>query len=116
LRNYGQLRLLNKDERDIQRLDDITDARKLIDLYQLGKSQLVFSLAELVNKNPLPVIYDATSVFSNIMTAITPTSATNEEDSSIRCVPKKGYWHGGDEILMYIPKIDKRKSNLLFFF
>ncbi len=107
---------LLSDEKDIQRIDDPNDARKLIDLYQLRKSQLVFSLAELVYEDQLPVIYDATSIYSNIMTAIPPsTVATNNGDLSIRCVPQKGYWHGGDEILMVIPKIDKRKSNLLFY-
>jgi len=130
LRNYGQLRLLNRgntnyiqskiwfsllaDERDIQRINDPNDARKLIDLYQLGKSQLVFSLAELVYENQYPVIYDATSLYSNIMNAI--TSTTSDDDLSIKCVPQKGDWRGNDEILMVLPKIDRRKSNLLFLF
>lgn len=55
------------------------------------------------------------------MTAVTSTSTTsNDDDLSIRCVPQKGYWQGGDEILMVLPRIDRRKSNLLlillFFF
>ncbi len=104
------------DEKDIQRINDPTDARKLIDLYQLGKSQLVFSLAELVYENQLPVIYDAISVFSNIMNAISSTSSTTtDDDLSIKCVPKKGSWQGNDEIFMVIPKIDRRKRNLLFY-
>ncbi|CAF5082327.1 unnamed protein product, partial [Rotaria sp. Silwood1] len=55
LRNYGPLRLLNKDTSDIQRTSDSYDARKLMDIYQLGKSQLLFSIAELINDTLIPV-------------------------------------------------------------
>ncbi|CAF4749190.1 unnamed protein product, partial [Rotaria sp. Silwood2] len=107
LRNYGPLYLLNKDVRDIQRTSNSHDARKLMNVYQLGRSQLVFSIAELVSDRLLPVIYDATSAYSKIMTAIKTT--TTDDKSFVRCVPQKGNWLGGDEILMVIPKLNKRK-------
>ncbi len=112
LRNYGRLRVLNTDQEDIQRLDDPTDARKLIEIYQLNKSQLVFSLAELVSKNQLPVIYDVTTVCSNIMIAMPSATASSFDESSVKCVPRKGSWEGGDEVLMVIPKIDRRRCKL----
>lgn len=98
------------DKRDIQRLNDPTDARRMIELYQLGKSQLVFSLAEVIYDNQYPVIYAATSIYSEIMTAIPSTSSTNEDDLTVRCVPQRGYWQGEEEILMVVPKLDKRKG------
>jgi len=33
------------------------------------------------------------------------------DDELIICTPKKGDWAGGDEVLMIIPKLDRRKSN-----
>ncbi|CAF2380013.1 unnamed protein product [Rotaria sp. Silwood2] len=108
LRNYGEFSLLNTDEKDILRTNDIHDARKVIDVYQLGKSQLLFSIAEKSNDDLLPGIYDETSVYSHIMTATTATP-TNNDESLVRFVPKKGCWFGGDDILMVIPKLDKRK-------
>ncbi|CAF1104258.1 unnamed protein product [Rotaria sp. Silwood1] len=95
-------------EKDIIRVDDLHDARKIIEAYQLGKSQLLFSLAELFDNDPLPVIYDVTSVYSCIMTA-TAAMPINNEELNVRCSPKKGCWEGGDDILMFVPKIDKRK-------
>ncbi len=103
------MRLLNEDVRDIPRTNDPTDARQLIDAYQLGSSRLVFSIAEFINDNMLPVIYSTTSVYSNIMTATTTT--TNDDNSFVRCAPQKGHWHGGDDILMVVPKLDRRKCN-----
>jgi hypothetical protein len=33
------------------------------------------------------------------------------EDDTVKCSPKKGDWNGGDDILMTIPKLDKRKGD-----
>ncbi|CAF1060927.1 unnamed protein product [Rotaria sordida] len=107
LKNHGPLRIFNSDEKDIQRLEDPTDSKKLIEIYDLRHSQLVFSIAVFQDNIQLPVIYDISSVFSHQMTATT-TSINN--DSSFRCSPQSGDWHGGEEIIMVIPKIDKRKS------
>ncbi|CAF0971435.1 unnamed protein product [Rotaria sordida] len=114
LRNYGQLRLLKEDEKDFPRTDNPHDVRRIIDIYQLGKSQLLFSMAQLVQDDLLPIIYDVTSVLSHIMTAIIATHIKNPE-SFVRCVPKKGRWSGGDNILMVIPKLDKRKTCQVYF-
>lgn len=111
LRNYGPLRLLHGDETDIQRVDDPRDARGIINTYQLHRSQLVFSLAELVRNNQLPVIYNATAVYSNIMTAIVPTTSTNSDDTRIRYAPREGSWHGGEEMIMVIPRLVRRGCN-----
>jgi hypothetical protein len=83
----------------------------LISTYQLGQSQLLFSIAELFHESHLPVVYNANSVYSNTMTASTPT--VNGDGSSLMCAPQRGDWNGGDEVLMVIPKLDKRKRNLL---
>jgi hypothetical protein len=39
------------------------------------------------------------------------TTQTNDDDISVRCSPQRGDVHGGEEILMVIPKVDKRKGN-----
>ncbi|CAF3772748.1 unnamed protein product [Rotaria socialis] len=108
LRNHGALRLFNSDEKDNDRLQDPTDVRRFIEIYELKKSQLVFSIATIQANTQLPVIYDISSVFSHVMTAI--TAPMNDEDIGFRCSPKKGDCKGGDEIIMVIPKIDRRKS------
>ncbi|CAF4974252.1 unnamed protein product, partial [Rotaria sp. Silwood1] len=107
LKNYGQFCILNTDEKDVSRTHDPYDARKIINIYQLRKSQLLFSIAELFHEDLLPGIYDETSVYSHIMTAITTT--VNDNVSLVRYAPKQGHWQGGDEVLMFIPKLDKRK-------
>ncbi|CAF2375946.1 unnamed protein product [Rotaria sp. Silwood2] len=108
LKNHGPLRVFNSDEKDEHRLEDPTDARKLIETYELRHSQLVFSIAVFQNNTQLPVIYDISSVFSHKMTAIQATM--HDDDSSFRCTPQSGDWQGGEEIIMVVPKIDKRKS------
>ncbi|CAM4842287.1 unnamed protein product [Rotaria magnacalcarata] len=108
LRNHGPLRLFNSDEKDNGRLQDPTDVRRFIEIYELKKSQLVFSIAALQPDTLLPVIYDISSAFSHVMTAI--TASMNDEDIGFRCSPRKGDCKGGDEIIMVIPKIDRRKS------
>lgn len=110
LRNYGRLRLVDDGQEDIQRVDNIRDARKIIETYQLNRCQLLFSLAELLREGELPVVYAATTIGSNIMTAISSSSASNNnEDAEVRFVPRKGSWTGGEEILMVIPKLDRRR-------
>ncbi len=34
------------------------------------------------------------------------------DEDTIKCTPKKGDWIGGDEILMVIPTLDKRKGKI----
>jgi hypothetical protein len=90
-------------------MEDPTDPRKIIEIYQLVQSQLLFSIAIFQNNQPLPVIYDVSSVFSHIMIAM--TAQGNDDDISVRCSPQRGDVQGGEEILMVIPKVDKRKGN-----
>ncbi|CAF5141350.1 unnamed protein product, partial [Rotaria sp. Silwood1] len=40
----------------------------------------------------------------------TKTTPIKYDESNVRCVPQKGCWQGGDDILMDIPKLDKRKA------
>jgi len=115
LRNYGPLRLLNSNEHYILLESDSTHARKLTDIYQLGKSQLIFSLAELVPSSPLPIIYDATSSYSTIITGSNPPPQTSiARGSSVICVPNRGSWLGNQEVLMVLSKLDRRKCRFEF--
>ncbi|CAF1232273.1 unnamed protein product [Rotaria sordida] len=114
LRNYGKLCPLDTDEKDISYATNLHNARRIIDTYQLEKSQLLFSIAELVSDDLSFDIYHETSVYSIIMTANTLTHINNDE-SFVRCVPTKGHWNGGDDILMIIPKLDKRKACQIYF-
>lgn len=84
----------------------------MIELYQLSQSRLLFSIADRMSPEILPVIYERTSVFSQVMTSI-QTVSVNEDDLIVRCVPRRGRWRGGDEIVMIIPKIDKRKGKIV---
>jgi hypothetical protein len=86
----------------------------MIETYQLAQSQLLFSIAVFQNNQQLPVIYDVSSVFSQIMTAI--ITSTNDDDISVRCSPQRGDQKGGDEILMVIPRVDKRRGNSIVYF
>lgn len=129
LRSYGPLHVLNSGkkifnqlssiyrckrigEKDYQRLDDPTDIRKIIDTYQLTQSQIVCSIAIFQNNQQLPVVYNVSSVFSKMMTAAQAHS--NDDDISVRCSPQRGDAHGGDEILMVIPRVDKRRGEFSY--
>ncbi len=46
---------------------NIHDAKQIIGTYQLWKSQLVFTIAERLNKTQLPIPISHTSVTSQIM-------------------------------------------------
>lgn len=41
----------------------------------------------------------------------TPAASTILDEDTVICTPRKGAWAGGDEILMMIPKLDRRKGN-----
>lgn len=97
--------------KDVQRLDDPTDPRKIIDTYQLPQSQIVCSIATFQNNQQVPVIYRVSSVFSKVMTAVAVQN--NEDDISVHCSPQYGDARGGDEILMVIPRVDKRRGRFL---
>ncbi|UJR23124.1 hypothetical protein I4U23_026145 [Adineta vaga] len=112
LKNIERLRIVDSNELDIQRVDVLGGARKLIDTYQLVNSQLLFSVAEMRN-NLQTIIYHATSVYSNVMSP--PTNAGNENNSIVRYTPQSGSWIGNDTIIMVIPKLDRRKPCEVYF-
>ena len=33
------------------------------------------------------------------------------DEETVICTPRKGDWNGGDNLLMTIPKLDRRKGN-----
>jgi hypothetical protein len=45
------------------------------------------------------------------MTAMTTT--VNDDDISVRCSPQRGDSQGGEEVLMVIPKVDKRRGTFI---
>ncbi|CAF2877017.1 unnamed protein product [Rotaria sp. Silwood2] len=120
LKSYGPLHLFDLNQTDIQRVMNSHDAKQIIETYQLWKSQLVFTIAERLYNDLFPVPIPSTSVTSQIMC----DEASRREkpfindtnyiamlnDDTIKCTPRKGDWNGGDEILMTIPKLDKRRS------
>jgi hypothetical protein len=55
------------DQSDIQRVTSTHDAKQIIETYQLWKSQLVFTIAEGIKNNLLPVPIPHTSVTSQVM-------------------------------------------------
>lgn len=40
----------------------------------------------------------------------TPAALSVLDEDTVICTPRKGAWAGGDEILMVIPKLDRRKG------
>jgi len=58
--------LYNLDQFDHQRIYNSQDAKEKIKLYQLMKSQFVFTIAEVQNSKLVPILH--TSVESCIMT------------------------------------------------
>ncbi|CAF3963887.1 unnamed protein product [Adineta steineri] len=132
LKSYGPLRLYDLNQHDSPRISNVHDAKQIIKVYQLWKSQLIFTVAELVCSNQLPnpeyytSVIHSTSVKSQVMCdvasrqerlpSVNDSLFTTILDSEIvRCVPRKGDWDGGDEILMTIPKIDRHKGFNVYF-
>jgi len=62
--------LYNLDQLDNQRIQNSQSAKQKIAVYQLWKSQLVFTIAEGYNNEHLPVPILHTSVYSQIMTDV----------------------------------------------
>ncbi|CAF4813233.1 unnamed protein product, partial [Rotaria socialis] len=124
LRLYGPLRLFSSNQPDRQVSINVDDAKLKIARYQLWKSQLVFTITELTGTNHWPVPIVHTSVKSQIMI----DRETDKRNASInivndkvktklKCVPQKGDWKGGDEVVIIMPKPIKRKAyNICFDF
>ena len=117
-----------------QNIQNPQDARQTIRLYQLWKSQLVFTIAELQDNNSVSVPILQTSVVSQIMIDITARgqrkffiliihksyfslflapviSVSNGTTANrIKCVPQKGDWQGGNEVVMIMPNLVRQKG------
>ncbi|CAF1022482.1 unnamed protein product [Adineta steineri] len=132
LKSYGPLRLYDSNQHDIPRISNVHDAKQIIKVYELWKSQLIFTVAELACSNQLlnPEYYTSvmysTSVKSQVMCDVASRQerlpsvndsifTTILDNEIVRCVPRKGDWDGGDEILMTIPKIDRHKGFNVYF-
>ena len=103
-------RSFSEDKKDVRFHDG--DMRQLIELYQLDKSQLVFSVTELIHRGKqVPLVYEATSAYSIIISA--QTSPGGDLGAGVQYVPRVGDWQGGGQILMVIPRLDRRKSESL---
>ncbi|CAF4147590.1 unnamed protein product [Rotaria sordida] len=109
-------------KRHIPCITDKQRSKQLIKLYQLWKSQLVFSLAKRLDDNVFDV-FPGTSVLSQVMidemnqkrdeVTTAPTGATNDQDEKFAiCAPERGNWGGGDNILMVLTKLDRKKGIL----
>ena len=90
--------------------DCYMNAKKIIERYQLSQSRLFFSLAAFEPERPtaFPVTYNISTVYSHVITGT--KVSTNDNDACFRYSPQKGDCQGGDEILMFIPQLDRRKS------
>ncbi|CAF0888164.1 unnamed protein product [Rotaria sordida] len=124
LRSHSPFRIIDSNQRHIPCIAHKQRSKQLIKLYQLWKSQLVFSLAKRVDNNVFN-IFPGTSVLSQVMMdemnqkrrkyGITAASAvaTNEQDVKFAtCAPEIGNWAGGDNVLMVLTKLDRKKGIL----
>ena len=98
-----------EDETEVRR--DDRHGREWIDLYQLKKSQLVFTVGRVFPTLDLPLVYEASSAYSITMSPQTTFSCGR--DAEVRCAPRTGDWLGGDEILMVIPRLNRRQGESL---
>ncbi|CAF2241671.1 unnamed protein product [Rotaria magnacalcarata] len=124
LKLYGPLRLFRSNQPDLQVVMNAEDTKRKIITYQLWKSQLAFTITELNGTSHWPVPIAHTMVKSQIMI----DGATNQRNTPInivddksktklKCVPQKGDWKGGDEVVIIMPKPTKRKVyNICFDF
>ncbi|CAF3827840.1 unnamed protein product, partial [Adineta steineri] len=120
LKSYGPMRLFNQHVN--QHFQQTNDPKDIIDTYQLKKSQLVFTIAERFDNNPIPVPIPHTSVISQIMTDIANDTqksfmihAADTFIGTIQCIPQKADWTGGDQILIIMPYLIKQKEYSVVF-
>ncbi|CAF2888304.1 unnamed protein product [Rotaria sp. Silwood2] len=135
LKKYGPLRLFSSSEKifnnnhvlpsnflftldqpDTQRILNLEDAKSKITIYQLKKSQFIFTIAERHPNVFLPIPMPHTSVESEIMIDtgndgrdLSMNSLRGKSNNPIKCIPQKGDWQGGDEIVIIMSKPIKRK-------
>ncbi|CAF4117448.1 unnamed protein product, partial [Rotaria magnacalcarata] len=116
------MRFFDSEQQNNIDIETPKDAKQKISLYQLNKAQLVFTLAEQYDCNHFPIPIRHTSVESQIMidigmddpsTSMSP--AIERKTNIIKCVPQKGDWAGGDEVVIIMSEPIKRKVNYVFF-
>lgn len=86
----------------------ILDVRRCIDTYHLDQCQLAFSVAEITDSGHGPIIYDSTTVFSNVISA--KKSCWQPTEQRVRCVPSYGDVQGDEPVFLFIPSLDRRKG------
>ncbi|CAF1360935.1 unnamed protein product [Adineta steineri] len=114
LRELSSLKPLIFEGENNQCTRHATDLRSAVKRYRLEQSQLLFSIATFKSSTEPPIIYRVSNVFSNEM--IGRIGVTTDDSVGFRCSPLRGDWQGHDEILMVIPKIDKRKPLTVYFY
>ncbi|CAF1155658.1 unnamed protein product [Rotaria sordida] len=118
LKSYGPFRLFNSGQPDTQCILNSQDAKCKIATYQLKKSQFIFTIAERHNNRFFPIPILDTSVASQIIVdEVTDkkNSTINPSNDQIKCIPQKGDWQGGDEVLIIMPKPIKGKKYTICF-
>ncbi|CAF1075259.1 unnamed protein product [Rotaria sordida] len=127
LRSHSPFRVIDSNQRHIPCIANKQRSKQLIKLYQLWKSQLVFSLAKRVDDNVFNV-FPGTSVLSQVMmdemnqkrhevtAAAASVVTTDDQDVKfVTCAPEKGNWAGGDNVLMVLTKLDRKKALHIYF-
>ncbi|CAF0725561.1 unnamed protein product [Rotaria sp. Silwood1] len=123
LKEYGPLRLFSSYEPDRQLVLNSTTAKYKITTYQLKKSQFIFTVAERHDNILLPIPILHTSAESQIMLDkgnnrrgdSSMNYSNDKSNSAIKCIPQKGDWQGGDEVLIIMSKPIKRKDYTICF-
>ncbi|CAF3351755.1 unnamed protein product [Rotaria sp. Silwood1] len=122
LKEYGPFRLFSSNEPDTQCVLDSQDAKHKIVVYQLWKSQFIFTIAERHDNVSLPIPIPHTTAESQIIVDEVTDARNSSMHSSkgnsnnlIKCIPQKGDWQGGDEVLIIMSKPIKRKGCTICF-
>ncbi|CAF4529923.1 unnamed protein product [Rotaria sp. Silwood1] len=122
LKEYGPFRLFSSNKPDTQCVLNSQDAKHKIVVYQLWKSQFIFTIAERHDNISLPIPIPHTTAESQIIVDEVTDARNSSMHSSkgnsnnlIRCIPQKGDWQGGDEVLIIMSKPIKRKGYTICF-
>ncbi|CAF4968660.1 unnamed protein product, partial [Rotaria sp. Silwood1] len=123
LKSYGPMRLFDYEQDESLNIEIPQDAKQKLLLYELWKSQLVFTLSKQQDSDSFPVPILHTSAESQIMLNkgsdrrgdSSMNYSNDKSNSAIKCIPQKGDWQGGDEVLIIMSKPIKRKDYTICF-
>ncbi|CAF3953028.1 unnamed protein product, partial [Rotaria sordida] len=122
LKSYGPMRLLDYEQDETPSIETPQEVKQKILLYQLWKSQLVFTLAKQQDNNIFPVPILHTLAKSQIMVDGLPFGrdlsmnlSNGKPNNPIKCIPQKGDWQGDDEVLIIMSKPIKGKKYTICF-